>query len=361
MASYVTIPIPVATLQSLIEAIFRAAGCDAPEAHRVAEHLVGANLAGHDSHGVGRVPRYVEWLQKGYVLAGQRVETITDGGAFLLLDGKFGLGQSVAKQAAAIGIERAVANGSCIVGLRHAGHVGRIGEYAEQALAQGLLSIHFVNVGGSVLVAPFGGVERRFSTAPFCVGVPMDGRPVVLDFATSRVAEGKVMVASTGGKPLPPDALIEPDGRLSGDPHTLYGAYEPIGPRDGSAGPGAIRAFGDHKGSGLAMICELLGGVLTGSGASGPAETRGRIINGMLSIYLSPKHFGTEAEFHAAGRSYVDWVKTAKPADPALPVLAPGEPEAALRAERSATGVPLTPDTWEGIRRCAISLGLTVP
>ncbi|PZW41020.1 putative oxidoreductase [Humitalea rosea] len=361
MASYVTVPIPVATLQSVIESIFQATGCDAKEAHRVAEHLIGANLAGHDSHGVGRVPRYVEWLQQGFVLAGQSVETITDGGAFVLLDGKFGLGQSVARQAAAIGIERALANGSCIVGLRSAGHVGRIGEYAEQAIEQGILSIHFVNVGGSVLVAPFGGVERRFSTAPCCIGVPLDGEPVVLDFATSRVAEGKVLVASNGGKPLPGDALIEADGTLSGDPHTLYGDYEQIGPRNAAGGTGAIRAFGDHKGSGLAMICELLGGVLTGSGACGPITERGRICNGMLSIYLSPKHFGDEAAFRAAGRAYVDWVRSAQPADPALPVLAPGDPERALRAERTANGVPLSPDTWEGIRRCAQSLGVAVP
>ncbi|WP_431281769.1 malate/lactate/ureidoglycolate dehydrogenase [Humitalea sp. 24SJ18S-53] len=361
MAHYVTIPIPAASLQDLVQRIFEAAGCAPGEAHRVAEHLLGANLAGHDSHGVARVPRYVEWLEKGYVLAGQKVETITDGGGFVLLDGKFGLGQSVAREAAAIGISRAVTSGACIVGLRNAGHVGRIGEYAEQAIRDGILSIHFVNVAGSVLVAPFGGVERRFSTAPFCVGVPLPGDPVLLDFATSRVAEGKVLVASNGGKALPDDALIEPDGSMSGDPHTLYGDYAQVGPRDAAGGLGAIRAFGEHKGSGLAMICELLGGVLTGGGACGPITERGRIANGMLSIYLSPKHFGTEAEFHAAGRSYVDWVRAAKPIDPALPVLAPGDSEARLRADRLANGVPLQPDTWEGIKRCAIALGVAVP
>jgi LDH2 family malate/lactate/ureidoglycolate dehydrogenase len=200
-----------------------------------------------------------------------------------------------------------------IIALRNAGHVGRIGAYSEQAVRAGLISIHFVNVAGSVLVAPFGGTERRFSTAPFSVGVPTDP-PVVLDFATSAVAEGKVLVASNGGKALPKDALIEPDGTLSGDPHTLYGEYEQVGPRNPANGLGAIRAFGEHKGSGLAFMCELLAGAFTGGGCSGPISERGRIANGMLSIFISPKHFGTEAAFKQAAEDYVGWVKSCKPA-----------------------------------------------
>src|SRR3954452_19134919 len=213
MTRYTPVLIRGETLQALVANIFRASGCDAAEAGRISHHLLGANLAGHDSHGVVRVPRYVEWQQAGYVVAGQQAEVVTDGGAFALLDGKFGFGQTVAPQATAMGIERAQQHGTAVIALRNAGHVGRIGAYAEQALEAGLISIHFVNVAGSVLVAPFGGTERRFSTAPFSVGVPTDP-PVVLDFATSLVAQGKVLVASKGGKPLPHDALIEPDGRL---------------------------------------------------------------------------------------------------------------------------------------------------
>lgn len=352
--------IGAAPLEALIRDIFAAAGCDAGEAGRIAHHLLGANLAGHDSHGVVRVPRYVEWKEAGYVLAGQTVDVVTDGGAFALLDGKWGFGQTVAPQATAIGIERALKHGTAVIGLRNAGHIGRVGAYAEQAIEAGLVSIHFVNVAGSVLVAPFGGTERRFSTAPFSVGVPTDP-PVVLDFATSRVAEGKVLVASNGGKPLPHDALIEPDGRLSADPHTLYGDYEKVGPRSPSAGLGAIRAFGEHKGSGLAFMCELLAGALTGGGCSGPVPARGRIANGMLSIYLSPGHFGDEAAFRAAAQDYVAWVKSCRPAGKGGEVLAPGEPEARLRAERLKNGVPLQPDTWESIRQCARRLGVPTP
>ena len=174
---------------------------------------------------------------------------------------------------------------------------------------------------GSVLVAPFGGAERRFSTAPFCVGVPRAGQgPVVLDFATSLVAEGKALVASNGGKKLPADALIGPDGAMSGDPRLLYGEIDGTDRRDARKGPGAIRAFGDHKGSGLALICELLGGVLTGNGAAGPLapEEPGKtrmFRNGMLSIYLAPSHFGSQAEFDAAAQSYIEFVRSARPAE----------------------------------------------
>lgn len=355
------ITIPPADLEAMIRGIFQAIGCDATEADDIASHLVASNLAGHDSHGVVRVPRYVDWHKAGNLHAGRKPQVVTDGGAFLLLDGQLGFGQHVTKQAVAMGIDRAKQNGAAIVALRQTGHCGRIGTYAEQAMAEGILSIHFVNVAGSVLVAPFGGTERRFSTAPIAIGVPLTDRPVVLDFATSAVAEGKVLVASNGGKPLPPDALIEPDGTLSGDPHTLYGDYPQVGPRIPGAGAGAIRAFGDHKGSGLALMCELLAGAFTAGGCAGPTLTRGCISNGLLSIYLSPAHFGTEAEFQRLGREYVDWVAAARPVEAGTPVKLPGEVEAAYRAARMRDGISLPADIWEDLRRTATGLGVSVP
>jgi hydroxycarboxylate dehydrogenase B len=346
-------------LEELVAAIFTAAGCDEVESALIARELVGANLAGHDSHGVVRVPLYVDWMGQGWVRAGQEAEVVTDGGAFVLLDGHKGFGQTIAAQAVAVGVERARANGTCIVALRDSGHIGRVGAYAETALEAGLISIHFVNVAGSPLVAPFGAVEKRFSTAPFAVGLPLPERPVVLDFATSLVAEGKVQVASYGGKPLPADSLIGPDGATSGDPRLLYGDYAPTDLRRPGAGDGAIRAFGEHKGSGLALMCELLAGAFTGGGCAGPVDgPRQGIRNGMLSIYLSPAHFGTQAEFERTAREYLDWVLAARPVDPASPVLAPGDAEAATREVRLADGVPLPVGTWDAIVRTAQALGV---
>jgi uncharacterized oxidoreductase len=175
------------------------------------------------------------------------------------------------------------------------------------------------------------------------------------------VAEGKVLVASNGGKALPEEALITADGRMSGDPHVLYGEYGETGPRNAAGGTGAIRAFGDHKGSGLAFMCELLAGALTGGGTSGPVTERARITNGMLSIYLSPKHFSDEAAFHDAARGYVAWVKSCRPADPEQPVLVPASPRTPAAPRRRVSGVPLPMQAWQSILATASSLGVPAP
>jgi uncharacterized oxidoreductase len=367
MAETDTLRIPVATLEPFVARIFAAAGCSDAEASRVARYLVAANLTGHDSHGVVRVPRYVEMLGNGGVIADRTVETVFENGAMAVVDGRMGLGQTVAPQAVEIGVAKALAGGAAVIALRNAGHIGRVGDWAELAATRGLISVHFVNAHGSVLVAPFGGAERRFSTAPFCVGVPRAGQtPVVLDFATSLVAEGKVLVASNGGKPIPPDALIGADGTMSGDPRLLYGEIDGTDRRDARKGPGAIRAFGDHKGSGLALMCELLGGVLTGNGPAGPVapEQPGQprvFRNGMLSIYLAPAYFGSAAEFDAAAQGYIDFVRAARPAGSGGEVLVPGEPEARARADRGTHGVPMPRAAWNSILAVAARLGVSVP
>jgi uncharacterized oxidoreductase len=148
---------------------------------------------------------------------------------------------------------------------------------------------------------------------------------------------------------------------LSGDPHVLYGEYGETGPRNAAGGTGAIRAFGDHKGSASPSCARCLAGALTGGGTSGPVGERGRIANGMLSIYLSPAHFGDKAAFEAASRDYIAWVKSCRPAVEAEPVLVPGEMENTRRAERRVSGVPLTEETWQSLLDTATSLGIPAP
>ncbi|WP_304608579.1 Ldh family oxidoreductase [Inquilinus sp. Marseille-Q2685] len=349
------------TLTQLVGDIFAAQGCSAAESGRIARYLVAANLTGHDSHGVIRVPRYVAMLAQGEVRRDVTAEIVTDTPAFALVDGGYGFGQTVGPQAVRLGIDKALAGGVAVVGLRHAGHLGRIGEWAEMAAESGLCSLHFVNVAGSELVAPFGGVERRFSTAPFAAGFLVPGRaPVILDFATSLVAEGKVLVAANGGKPLPEGALIEPDGRLSRDPDTLYGPPVPgSAVRSAQNGLGAIRAFGEHKGSGLALICELVAGALTGSGCAGPGPRR--FCNGMLSIYMAPGQFGSAEDLAAETTRYIDHFKACRPAEPGGGVLLPGGPEARRRAGRIAGGVPLSDGVWRSLVATARAGGLDIP
>src|SRR5262245_33558663 len=209
------VTIGAVALSEFVRDIFARSGCSAAESERIGKYLVSANLTGHDSHGVVRVPRYLEWQRNGVVHADRKAKVVTETPVLAVVDGLHGFGQTVAPQAVAIGIDKCKAMGLSMVALRNAGHIGRVGDWAEMAAAAGLVSVHFVNVAGSVLVAPFGGTERRLSTAPFCVGVPRPGQPpVVLDFATSVVAEGKVMVASQGGKKLPDNALISLDGKM---------------------------------------------------------------------------------------------------------------------------------------------------
>lgn len=363
MDMHATKTVKADALADFIAAIFRAAGCDAEESHRIGHHLVSANLAGHDSHGVIRTPRYVQWLREGKVKAGQKLTVVTETPTYAVVDGNYGFGQTIGPLAVDLGISKAKQAGMAAIALRHAGHIGRIGDWAERAAEAGLVSIHFVNVAGGELVAPFGGVDRRFSTNPVCIGAPMpDGPPLLLDFATSLVAEGKVLVASNGGKPVPAGALIEPDGTLSSDPRTLYGPIEGTHLRDPANGPGALRAFGEHKGSGLAFMCEILAGCLAGGGTSGPIPggKRGRISNGMLSIYLAPGAFAAE-HFRQAAKDYADYLKSSRPAASVSEVLVPGEPEARNRAARLRDGVPLQADTWAALVATAKDLGVAAP
>ena len=176
----------------------------------------------------------------------------------------------------------------------------------------------------------------------------------MLDFATSLVAEGKVNVASRGGKPLPPDALISPDGDLSGDPALLYGPLASDGPREPGRGPGAIRAFGEHKGSGLALICELIGGSLTGNGATGPNR---KFANGMFSFYVDPRQVDPSNVFDADMTRYLDWFQRGR-AIPGKAIMTPGEPERVMRAKRAASGVPLPDEAWASILAAARSVGV---
>src|SRR5437763_8151234 len=328
------VTLQIQRLIDFVAEVFTHSDSSPEEAKRIATYLTTANLTGHDSHGVIRVPVYIRWKKMGSVVPDQTVELLVDTPSLAVVDGRFGYGQTVAPQAVRIGIEKCKASGLAAVALRNAGHIGRVGDWAEMAAGEGLVSGQFVNAAGSLLVAPYGGVQKRLSTAPYCVGVPRQGQdPIVLDFATSIVAEGKVLVASRGGKKLPKGALIDSDGSLSEDPAVLYGPHAKDGPRDHTKGTGAIRAFGEHKGSGLAFICELLGGALTGTGATAPNR---RFANGMLAFYVDPKVVDTSNFFDGEITRYAEFIRATKPIAGVDSVLVPGDPERRTRAERTA-------------------------
>ncbi|MEM0989249.1 MAG: Ldh family oxidoreductase [Pseudomonadota bacterium] len=341
-------------LSDVLTRIFTAAGGSELEAREIGENLVRANLAGHDSHGVVRTQRYCDWAREGTVHFGRTVETVINAPAFAVLEGNLGFGQTLGIQALEIGLQKARDQGVAIVALRNSGHLGRIGEWAERAVAEGFVSIHFVNCYRSRLVAPFGGADRVMGTNPVAIGMPVAGGDFILDFATSTVAEGKVLVAKKGGKPVPGDALVGPDGALTNDPDVLYGPIQRGELPNPSKGPGAITAMGQHKGSGLALACEMLAGALTGSGTCGPGY---EFHNGMLSIYIDPARMDDGHDWALTAKDYVAFVRSIRPRNEVEPVLIPGDPERRRRAERT-PALPLPNEAWASILDAGERLGL---
>ena len=340
--------IPVARLRAAVGDLLLGFGSEAREIELVADNLIAANLTGHDSHGIGMLPRYANAYLEGGLKPNAHVQTRLDTGTLLALDGQAGFGQVIGQEAMALGIERAQRHGTCIVAVANSHHLCRIGAWAELAVAQGLVSVHFVNVISRPIVAPWGGRDARFGTNPFCVGIPVPGRePVILDMATSVVAQGKTRVAHNKGEKLAPGQLLDDRGEPTTDPR--YGVIEPLG---------ALRTFGEHKGFGLALVCELLGGALAGGLAvheSGSGKQR--VLNGMLTILFDPAKLGQSAIYGPEMQAFLDWVKASPPQQGVDRVLVAGEPERASRAKRSAAGIPVDATTWEELRTATAKLG----
>lgn len=350
------VQLPAKGITALIKDVFMRAGGTADEAQDISHHLVEATASGHDSHGIIRVPRYIEALNNGHVSFGKVPVVVMESDSFVLFEGAHGFGQTLAKQSTDIGIKKAQTHGVALVGLRNAGHIGRIGAWAEQACAQGIVSVHFVNVCGALLVAPFGGAGRRMSTNPISIGVPnAGGDDFVLDFATSRVAEGKVLVAQKAGKQVDEACLVDGEGRATGDTHALYGEVAEGQVPNAGNGAGALTPMGEHKGSGLSIACELLAGALTGSGTSGPG---GQVHNGMLSVFVDPSVMDDGHAWANSVAEYIDYVRSCPAAKSADSVLIPGDPERRAREYRLQHGIPLDEQSFSDILRAAETLGL---
>ena len=341
--------IGVEKLRVAMRALVAGFGSAPDEIAEVADNLIEANLRGHDSHGIGMLPRYADAFLEGGLVPNAHVKTRLDAGAVLRLDGQAGFGQVIGKQAMQQGIARAKQLGCCMLALGNSHHLGRIGAWAEMAVAQGLISLHFTNVMSRSIVAPYGGADARFGTNPFTAGVPLKGRePFILDFATSVIAQGKTRVAHNKGEPLPSDHLIDDQGRATNDPR--YSVIEPFG---------AILTFGAHKGYGLAVLSELLGGALAaGMAWHAVGDGQRRVLNGMFTVLIDPATLGDLEGFEREAVAFVDWVKASPAREGFGPVQMAGEPERETRALRVAQGVPVDATTWQQILSAADKLGV---
>ena len=344
-------------LENHLTRLFETAGSHTAEARAVASNLVLANLSGHDSHGIGMAPRYIDAIVEQGLIPNTGIQIRTDHGMLLGLDGQKGFGQIVGAQAMELAFERVQQHGACIFSLSHAHHLGRIGHFAEMAVARGWISIHFVNVRSRPVVAAWQGGDGRYGTNPCCIGIPMGlgqarREPFVLDFATSRVAQGKMRVAHNQGKQVEPGTLIDEHGQ----PTTRPGVV--VGPQSNGR-YGALMPFGEHKGFGLAVACELLGGALSGGGTwHQEANDRRSVYNGMLGIVIDPKALGTAESFSAEALAFADWLKQSPDAPGTDGVKLAGEPERAARVARGQAGIEVDDNTWAEILAAGKKVGM---
>jgi len=340
-------------LNGIARRVFTAAGSAEEEAGIIADHLVEANLKGHDSHGVGMIPSYLRNRDGGKVAPNQPGRVVSDTGSIIVYDGERGWGQIVARNATLLGIERARRDGVAVVALKNAHHIGRVGTYGEICAAAGMVSLHFVNITDQVpAVSPWRGRDARFGTNPLCIALPGPApeRPVIADMATSRIAMGKVRVARNKGEQIAADTLLDKNGNPTSDPRVMYEQ-----PR------GALLTFGEHKGYALAFICEMLAGAVTGSGTMRPERQDARsVTNGMLTIVLDPSRLVDRAWMLEEIEAMTAFITASPPRQPDQPVLIPGDPERANRERRLKDGVPIDDETWREVAAAARTVNVLV-
>ena len=319
------------------------------EAAEVADHLVRANLSGHDSHGVGMLPTYVRLLHDGLLVPNQTPATVLDRGALLVIDARRGYGQRMAADAVRRAIARAKEIGACVLALRNSAHVGRIGTYGELAARAGCVFTAFVNVADHRdIAAPYACAEPRLGTNPFCTAIPgEDGPSLLLDMATTTIAAGKVRVAFNKGVPVPEGALIDDAGMPTTDPAGLI--------RDHT---GALVTFGRHKGSGMAVLCEVLAAAV-GGGQRADEPRRGGILNSMLATVIDLSQLGDPAAIGRRVEVTKAHIRSSRTAPGFDEILLPGEPEQRSAAQRLRDGIPVDDTTWCDICAAAGTLGVT--
>jgi len=336
-------------------ALFKAVGATEANAKRVTEAVVDASLVGHDSHGVIRIVQYIQAIEKGQVDQAAKPEIVQETETTSFVDGKWTFGQVGAEIAMRKAMEQAKRHGIAIAGLMHASHIGRLGEYSEMAYNDGMIGVvmtgGFEGGGGATSktgVAPFGGARPVFWTNPISFGIPAGDRPgVLVDFATSAVAGGKISMAIAKGVPLPEGCILDKEGRPTTNAEDFY---------DG----GMLLTFGAHKGYGLAVVVELLGQALTGADLCRDEPLGGGLYTRSGSIFLSidPGVFRPFADFASAADQFLNKIHNVPPASGFNEVLIPGEPEHHARARRITEGIPLPENSWQTLQQQAVTYGV---
>ena len=340
-------------LTHFASALLSAGGVSLDEAALVADSLVASNLRGHDSHGVIRIPNYLDQCAKGEVTPGAKLTITKETTTVVLTDGNWGFGQIQARRLTQRLIEKAHAEATVIGTLIHSGHIGRLGEYCELAAEAGLVSMLMANTHGVARrVAPPGGTAPRLGTNPLALGVPHPQGPLILDFGTSAVAEGKVRVKRIAGDQCPPGWLLDSEGRPTTDPGTLYASV-----------PGTILPMGgeqSYKGFGLALMIEIFAGALSG-GVCAREVPLNQPGNCTWMMVLNPAHLGGAGHFAREVACVVDFMRGCPRIEGVREILLPGDPERRMLAERRQHGIPLDERAWHDLVSLARRLEVAVP
>lgn len=334
-------------LRDAVALIVARMGSDDAETALVADHLVRANLAGHDSHGIGMLPIYVKQQRAGLLQVNQTLKLVNDAGALLVFDADHGFGAHMGHEATARAIDRARKTGACAFSLRNSAHIGRIGTYGEQAAAAGMAFTAFVNVSGMAPVsATFAAAAGRLGTNPFVASLPAPGGPLVLDMATTKIAHGKARIAYNKNSQVPPGCLLDSQGRPTTDPSELIEQRE-----------GALLTFGEHKGSGLAIMCEMMAGAF-GGGRRIDEPVLDGIINSMFAVVTDLEALGGAAKIEADVGATKSYLTSAPRREGGEDILLPGDPERRAAAQREAQGIPVDDRTFDQLIEAAISVGI---
>ncbi|MFO0870105.1 MAG: Ldh family oxidoreductase [Pirellulales bacterium] len=345
--------IPATQLEPFAIELLRAGGATAEEASVVGTSLVAANLRGYESHGVMRIPFYIQALRDGEVVSQAELGILNQSATRVVADANWGFGQVQANRLLDLLYPRTRSEGLAVGTMIHSGHIGRLGEYCEAAAERGLVSMVMVNShGGAVRVAPPGGKAPRLSTNPLAIGVPHGEEPLVLDFSTSATAEGKVRVKKIAGEQVPPGWLLDSEGRPTTDPNTLY--QNP---------PGSILPMGGaqaYKGFGLGLMIEILTGALSGGVCARevPYPKKG---NCVFVLLLDPASFGGADHFRDEVAQLTAYIRGCPRIEGIDRILLPGDPERITLAARRAQGIGLDAENWSQLVKLAQGLGVTVP
>jgi uncharacterized oxidoreductase len=345
--------IPASDLRAFSVALLSAGGATPDEAAVVGRSLVDANLRGYDSHGVMRIPYYLQAIVDGEVVPRAELTILRESPSRVVADANWGFGQVQANRLLEMLVQRANQGGVGVGTMLHCGHIGRLGEYCESAAASGMVSMLMVNShGAAVRVAPPGGKAPRLSTNPLAIGVPHGDEPLVLDFSTSATAEGKVRVKKIAGQPCPEGWLLDSQGRPTTDPNALYanppGSILPMG------GPQA------YKGFGLGLMIEILCGALSG-GVTAREKTYPKKGNCVFLLLLAPEHFGGAEHFRAEVAQLCDYVRGCPRIESVDRILLPGDPERMLLASKLASGIELDPENWTALVKLGERLRVRIP